>query len=129
MTGIKWAGFALLSMTFAASQSALAHTKLVKSTPAEGTTTTGVSVVTLTFDAAITPDSGSAEIVMTGMPGMNNHSPMAIKAFVAATAPTTRTVTLKLRNRLKPGTYALRWAVEAADGHPMRGELDFEVTR
>ena len=106
----------------------MAHTRVVASTPAQGTTVARPRVVTLTFSEALLPPTAAASIVMTAMPGMENHSPMVIRNFTTAWSSGNRTMTLNLRQPLRTGTYEVRWQAAGADGHRMNGTVNFIVS-
>ena len=110
---------------FAAPTAALAHTKVVSSTPAEGSTVARPRVVALTFKEELLPPTAAASIVMTAMPGMANHSPMIIRNFTTGWSNSNRTMTLTLRQPLRAGTYEVRWQAAGADGHRMKGTVNF----
>ena len=127
MRNITIAGAALA--LFALSSTALlAHTKVVASTPAQGTTVAKPKLVTLTFSEALLPPTAAATIVMTAMPGMANHPEMAIRNFTTAFSGGNRTMTLNLRQPLRTGTYEVRWQAAGADGHRMAGTVGFTVS-
>ena len=123
--GSTFAAFALLAAPFVAPTAALAHTKVVSSTPAEGSTVARPRVVALTFSEALLPPTAAASIVMTAMPGMANHSPMIIRNFTSGWSNSNRTMTLTLRQPLRAGTYEVRWQAAGADGHRMKGVVNF----
>ncbi len=116
---------ALLAAPLAVSTAALAHTKVVASTPAQGATVKSPRVVTLTFSEALLPPTAAASIVMTAMPGMANHGEMMIRNFTTAWSNGNKTMTLKLKQPLRAGTYEARWQAAGADGHRMKGVVDF----
>lgn len=120
-----FAASALLAALVAAPTAALAHTKVVASTPAEGSTAARPRVVALTFSEALLPPTAAASIVMTAMPGMANHSPMVIRNFKTSWANSNRTMTLTLSQPLRAGTYEVRWQAAGADGHRMKGTVNF----
>ncbi|WP_228241595.1 copper resistance protein CopC [Porphyrobacter sp. GA68] len=121
----RFAALALLAAPFTVPTAALAHTKVVASTPAQGSTVARPRVVTLTFSEALLPPTAAASIVMTAMPGMANHSPMIIRNFATAWSNGNRTMTLSLRQPLRAGTYEVRWQAAGADGHRMKGVVNF----
>ncbi len=121
------AGLALASAALATPALTMAHTRVVASTPAEGTTVARPRVVTLTFNEALLPPTAAASIVMTAMPGMADHSPMVIRNFTTAWSGGNRTMTLNLRQPLRAGTYEVRWQAAGADGHRMNGTVSFSV--
>ena len=119
---------AALLAPIAAPTPALAHAKVVASTPAQGSTVARPRVVTLTFSEALLPPTAAASIVMTMMPGMANHSPMMIRNFTTAWSNGNRTMTLTLRQPLRTGTYEARWQAAGADGHRIKGAVNFNVS-
>ena len=123
--GSTFAAFALLAAPLVAPTAALAHTKVVSSTPAEGSAVARPRVVALTFSEALLPPTAAASIVMTAMPGMANHSPMIIRNFTSGWSNSNRTMTLTLRQPLRAGTYEVRWQAAGADGHRMKGVVNF----
>ena len=119
------AAAAIFAAPLVAPTDALAHTKVVASTPAQGATVARPRVVTLTFSEALLPPTAAASIVMTAMPGMANHSPMIIRNFTTAWSNGNKTMTLSLRQPLRAGTYEVRWQAAGADGHRMKGTVNF----
>jgi hypothetical protein len=106
---------------------ALAHAKVVASTPAEGAIVASARVVTLTFNEALLPPTAAASIVMTAMPGMANHGEMVIRNFTSAWSNGNKTMTLNLKKPLAKGTYEVRWQAAGADGHRMTGKVGFNI--
>ncbi|GEO02043.1 copper resistance protein C [Novosphingobium sediminis] len=106
---------------------ALAHTKVVASTPAEGATVASARTVTLSFSEALLPPTAAASLVMTAMPGMKDHGEMAIRNFTTAWSNGNKTMTLTLAKPLAKGTYEVRWQAAGADGHRMKGTLTFTI--
>ena len=122
------AGFALAVTALSTPALTMAHTRVVASTPAQGTTVERPRVVTLTFSEALLPPTAAAAIVMTAMPGMADHSPMVIRNFTTAWSSGNRIMTLNLRQPLRAGTYEVRWQAAGADGHRMNGTVNFIVS-
>lgn len=106
---------------------ALAHAKVVASSPAQGALVKGPKVVSLTFSDAMNPAGANVAIVMTAMPGMAQHGDMPIRNFTAAWSEGNRKVTLTLRQPLRTGNYDVRWQAAGADGHRMSGKVTFLV--
>ena len=120
-----FAAVAMLAAPFAVPTSALAHTKVVASTPAQGATVKAPRSVSLTFSEALLPPTAAASIVMTAMPGMANHGEMVIRNFTTAWSNSNKTMTLSLKQPLRAGTYEVRWQAAGADGHRMKGVVNF----
>lgn len=104
---------------------ALAHTKLVSSTPAANATVAKPTKLTLTFSETLVGPLSGIELVMTGMPGMANHAPMPIKGFKTTTDGKVLTITLP--RALPAGTYDLKWHAMASDQHRIEGQYSFTV--
>lgn len=120
-------GAALATTTLALSTVANAHSSVVSSTPAQGSTVSNAKVVKLNFSEALLPPTAAASIVMTAMPGVKNHGEMVIRNFTTAWSNGNKTLTLTLRQPLRSGTYEVRWQAAGADGHRMTGKVGFTV--
>lgn len=104
---------------------AMAHPKLVSSTPAANAAVTAPKTLSLTFSENLIVPLSSVTLTMTGMPGMAGHKPMPVKGFT--TAIKGKTMTLSLPRALPAGTYVLEWRVVAADQHRINGKQTFSV--
>ncbi|MBO9695092.1 MAG: copper homeostasis periplasmic binding protein CopC [Sphingopyxis sp.] len=116
------AAFALTTMP----ATALAHAKLVGSTPAANATASKVTSVVLKFSEKLITSTVKAELVMTGMPGMKDHPPMKIP-FTSAMGKDGKSMTLQLKRALVPGTYRVKWSAAGTDTHRMGSEFSFTV--
>lgn len=117
--------FATLAALAALPGVALAHPKLVSSTPAASATVVKPTKLTLNFNETLVGPLSGIELTMTGMPGMSGHQPMPIKGFKTAAAGKTLTITLP--RPLPAGTYDLKWHAVAADQHRIEGAFSFTV--
>lgn len=116
------------ALIVAVPQAVSAHVQVTASTPAAGATAERVRTVTLTFSDALDPAQTATEVVMTAMPGVENHGLMYIRNFTPAWSDDKRTLTLTLRQPLRAGSYTVRWqSTGMGDGHRMSGEVSFEV--
>ena len=104
---------------------AMAHPKLVSSTPAQNASVSRPTSLSLTFSEVLVAPLSGIEITMTAMPGMANHPPMPIKGFT--TKVTGKTIVATLPRALPVGTYLLKWHVVAADQHRIEGSYTFKV--
>lgn len=120
-------GIVLAAVALTAPSAALAHAKVVASSPAHGSNVAKPRAVTLTFSEALLPPTAATSIIMTAMPGAANHGEMAIRNFTTGWSNGNKTMTLKLRQPLRPGTYDVRWQAAGADGHRMKGSVSFTV--
>lgn len=118
---------AALCLAALAPTALLAHVQLTASTPAAGTEVKALRQITLAFSQPVDQATAAASIVMTAMPGVENHGEMVIRNFTADWSADSQTMTLKLRQPLRPGTYEVRWQAAAGDGHPMSGTFGFAV--
>lgn len=122
-----FAFIASLAVVALAPMAASAHVELVASTPAIGDTAKAPRTITLTFSQPVEQATAAASIVMTAMPGVENHGEMMIRNFTADWSDDSQTITLMLRQPLRAGTYEVRWQAAAADNHPMNGVVGFDV--
>ena len=109
----------------AAPATALAHPKLVSATPAAEATVSKPNKLVLTFSEELVAPLSGVELTMTGMPGMANHKPMAVKGF--ETKVSGKTMTVVLPRPLPAGTYDLKWHIIGADQHRIEGSYSFTV--
>ncbi len=123
-----FAALAMIAALVAVPTAAIAHTKVVASTPAQGAAVKAARSVTLTFSEALLPPTAAASIVMTAMPGMANHGEMVIRNFTTAWSNGNKTMTLSLKQPLRAGSYDVRWQAAGADGHRMKGAVSFTVS-
>ena len=121
------AAVAIAASPLALPAAALAHAKVIASTPADGAVVAGAGRVTLTFSDALLPPTAAAAIVMTAMPGMPDHGEMAIRNFATTWSHDNRTMTLTLAKPLPKGTYAVRWQGAGAEGHRLKGSVAFTI--
>ncbi len=122
------AGAVLAFATLGTAGAISAQTKVVASTPAQGVTVAAPKVITLTFSEALIPPTVATAIVMTAMPGMDNHGEMTIRNFQSAWSDDNRTLTMTLKQSLRPGSYDVRWQAAGTDGHRMTGTVSFTVS-
>ncbi|WP_257548303.1 copper resistance protein CopC [Sphingopyxis sp. DBS4] len=116
------AAVAMLVTPIAAS----AHTRLMASTPAAGSTASKVTSVSLHFSEKLIPATIKTSLVMTAMPGMTDHPPMKIP-YSSAMGKDGKSMTLLLKRPLAAGSYTLSWSAAGADTHHMGSEFSFTV--
>ena len=123
-----------LSRTFAAAAAfaavslatpALAHPKLVSSTPAANATVAKPTRITLSYNEKLVAPMSGIELTMTAMPGMASHAPMKVTGFQTSVQDKTMVVTLP--RALPAGTYQVKWHAVAADTHRINGSFSFKV--
>jgi len=109
---------AALAVTVAAP--ALAHTHLVRSTPAANATLqSGPRTITLTFNERLVPSFSKFELTM---PAHNMKVPVQ-----TAVSRDGKRIVGTLPSPLTKGSYAVAWTAAGADGHKMTGTLNFKV--
>ncbi len=106
---------------------AMAHPKLVASTPASQATVSNVSQANLIFSETLIAPLSGIDLTMTGMPGMTSHAPMKIAGFQTMVAPDGKTLVAAFPRILPAGTYRLDWHTGASDAHRVTGSLTFTV--
>lgn len=124
----KWLPLHLAAAIALASMpgTALAHARLVASTPAANAAVSKVTSVQLKFSEKLIASTVKAELVMTGMPGMKDHPPMKIP-FSSAMGKDGKSMTLQPKRALVAGTYKVKWSAAGADTHRMGSEFSFTV--
>jgi methionine-rich copper-binding protein CopC len=112
----------LAALTVTAPGLALAHARLVSSTPADGASVgAGLTEIVLTFSEEISPDQSSASLL--GADGV------AVQGVSASVDRANRTVMRILTPPLQAGKYTVKWeAVTEDDNGHTNGTLTFTVT-
>ena len=106
---------------------ALAHPKLLSSTPAAKATVSKTKEIKLTFSEKLVPQFTGIDLTMTSMPGMANHGPMKVSGFKTSVSPDSKTLIATLPRPLPAGGYDLKWHAVAADTHRIEGKFSFSV--
>lgn len=107
---------------------ALAHAKLVSSSPAANATVPAAKAksINLTFNEKVIAATMKTDLVMTGMPGMKDHAPMKV-AFTSMMGKDGKSMMLMPKKKLVAGTYKVTWSAAGADTHRMSSEFSFTV--
>lgn len=107
---------------------ALAEPTLVSSTPQEGASAPRTNQIRLVFSEPVAVQPGGVQLVMTAMPGMENHGEMKMNAVDVRTAKDGRSVDVTAKSPFPVGTYALAWAVQSqSDKSTGSGEVTFAI--
>ncbi|KAA0178782.1 copper homeostasis periplasmic binding protein CopC [Cupriavidus gilardii] len=117
---------ALVIVAVVASSAALAHPKLVSSTPADKAEVSAPQKIELKFSENLVAQFSGANLVMTGMPGMANHAPMKVAAKVSG-SDDPKTMVITPTQTLAPGNYRVEWRAVSSDTHPINGNIAFTV--
>jgi methionine-rich copper-binding protein CopC len=117
--------FSLLAIGSAAALAiaspALAHTKLVSSSPAENATlATGPRTITLTFNERLVPAFSKFEVTIPGRGGAK----VPVATVVSRDG---KRIVGTLASPLGRGSYKVLWTAAGTDGHKMTGEVAFQV--
>ena len=116
------------ALTLAALPSvAMAHAKLLSSSPAANATVAKPTKLTLTFSEKLLAPLSGVDLTMTGMPGMADHAPMPIRGFRTAVDRDGKTLVVTLPRALPAGSYDLNWHIVGADQHKIAGKYSFSV--
>jgi methionine-rich copper-binding protein CopC len=105
---------------------ALAHPKLVSSAPQAQAEGPAPKQIELRFSEALVPQFSGAKLLMTAMPGMGAHAPMAIESRVAG-GDDPKTMVITPAQPLAAGTYRVEWRAVSSDTHPVTGNFSFQV--
>lgn len=100
---------------------ALAHPKLLSTSPADHSTGPAPTQIALHFSEKLVAQFCDATLVMTGA-----SSPANVASKVS-TSSDGRTLTVSPAQPLAPGAYRVDWHVVAADTHRVGGHLAFQV--
>lgn len=120
-------GFSLVGLALVATPSlALAHAKLISSTPTANATVSKAPSINLVFNEKLIASTIKTELVMTRMPGMKDHAPMNV-AFSSMMGKEGKSVMLMPKRALAPGTYKVTWAAAGADTHRMGSDFSFTI--
>ena len=96
---------------------AAAHTELIGSSPADGTTlTTAPAEVLLEFSQPVQTEFGQVAVLDDTGTHHEQGDPQIVGAIVTQSL-----------DKLVPGAYQISYRVGAADGHPITGTLTFTV--
>jgi methionine-rich copper-binding protein CopC len=98
---------------------ALAHTRLVSSTPAAHAKVDAPRSITLTFNERLVPSFSKFAL---SMPAHDMDVPVQ-----TAVSRDGKQIVGTLNAPLMKGAYRISWTAAGADGHKMTGTLDFEV--
>ena len=119
---------AILSMaSLAFSAPAWAQPRLLVADPAQGAAVVRVSRITLTFSEPLVAELSGVDVVMTAMPGMEQHSAMKMTGVRVAMGPDGKTLVASLSRPLPIGSYEANWHAVSADNHRVTGKLAFDV--
>ncbi|SDC78428.1 copper resistance CopC family protein [Actinokineospora iranica] len=111
--------FALVGLAGTAS----AHNQLVSSNPADrASLETGPTTVELTFDQPVQSGDRLNSVVVVGPDGVGQWQDG--KAAVRG-----NTVSVPVRPLGPAGDYRIGYSIVSADGHPVRGDLQFTLTK
>lgn len=109
----------LVVLAFSAAP-ALAHTKLDKATPADGTTLDVTPpLIRLEFNEPIEPSLSSVRIIGPVGAPVTSDKPTSDRADE-------RSIVVHLP-KVSSGNYRVQWATVGRDGHRVKGELRFTV--
>ena len=106
---------------------AFAHPKLLSANPAANAAVAPTRTVTLTFSEGLTPRLSSATLVMTGMPGMNDHPEMPMQGVTSALSRDGKSLVLTSTRPLPAGTYRVDYVIVGGDTHRITGKHNFSI--
>lgn len=116
----RWGLSALtVSAALVVATPALAHAKLVASTPAAESTVAAPRSIALTFNEKVVPAFSSFEVVMVG-----HDMKVPVKTTVSSDG---KTITGAPQGRFMAGAYTINWTIASSDGHRMKGTVPFRV--
>lgn len=117
---------AVIVAAMLASAAAVAHPKLLSSSPDDKAEVTAPPKIELKFSENLTTQFSGATLVMTGMPGMASHAPMKVAAKISG-GDDPRDMIISPAQTLSPGNYRVDWRAVSSDTHPITGSIAFTV--
>ena len=104
------------------SATAIAHPRVLSSSPAANAAVAAPNQIDVTFSEALLARGSRAELFM-------GHGRLWMKVAVVPAQVLTdgRTLRTVPNAPLVPGNYRLQWRTVGSDSHPMSGEIDFSV--
>lgn len=110
---------AVLGLVACIAGPALAHTDLIKSSPADGASVAPPKMMILTFSEKVVSAFSGYDLLA------DDGKKIAVKAVTSADG---KIVTLSLQKPLMAGSYKLNWhAASSEDGHRTDGAMSFKV--
>jgi len=101
---------------------ALAHAHLEQSAPAAGSKSEDVREVRLVFSEALEPKLSTIRL-------QDREDRAVVEPAAELEAADHKVLVLRLFEKLPPGSYKVLWVAVAADGHRIRGDYSFLVSR
>jgi len=106
---------------------AVAQPRLVTAVPADSADMTAPPArIELHFDQTLLTRTSAAKLVMTGMPGMFGHAPMAM-AVAVSSGEDGKTMLIVPRQALPAGSYRVDWRAVSHDDRAITGSVNFTV--
>jgi len=105
---------------------ALAHVKLVSSTPVANAVVAAPTKLQLVFSEPVVAKLSGVDLEMTEMPGMKMTSPHKMQVSISV-AGDGKTMSVSLPRPLTRGGYKLVWYAVANDTHRVDGNFSFKV--
>lgn len=106
---------------------ALAHPKLLTTSPSANASVARPNTVRLKFSENLIGSMTSADVMMTGMPGNAHHKPVKMTGFKGVLGSDGKTLTLTRARTLSTGSYRVLWHAVAIDTHRVSGSFNFAV--
>jgi methionine-rich copper-binding protein CopC len=106
---------------------AIAHPKLLSSSPANKAVVASPSQIRLSFSESLLAPLSGIDLAMTAMPGMANHGVMKVAGFQTSLAPDGKTLVAALPRALRAGNYTVKWHAVSTDTHRVEGSFSFTV--
>lgn len=114
----------LIAAALLAASAAQAHPKLVRSMPVADARVAAPSAITLVFSESLVPQFTGVELTRTAVPGSAEMKVASLSPGIAADG---KTLSIRPRARLAPGSYRVDWHAVAADTHRIKGSFSFTV--
>jgi methionine-rich copper-binding protein CopC len=106
---------------------ALAHPKLLSTTPAARSTVASPTRIMLAFSEALMPQLSGLDVVTAAKPGTTKHAPTKIADLKTSVSRDGKRLVATLPKALPAGAYDVRWHAVSVDTHRVEGHFVFTV--
>lgn len=128
MKNLRVLALSMAASALAVAAPALAHPRLLSATPANGSTASAVTRISLAFSEPLMARLSGVDVVMTGMPGPGHvRHAMKINGVGVSVGGGGKTLNATMARPLAAGTYDVNWHAVSTDTHRMTGKVTFTV--
>lgn len=127
MTPFRTSAFTISVAMAMLGGAALAHPRLLQTSPAANTTVGAPVRIELKFSEPLVGPLTGADVLMVGTPGAQHQAPAKMPGFAARLGADHKTFMLTAPRPLAAGTYRVAWHAVSVDTHRVQGSFAFAV--